>query len=209
VRSSIKKSLAVGVCFLAVTTAVIAATPQIVILGDSLTAGYGIQPTQAFPALLQEKITEAGLQWEVVNAGRSGDTTADGLRRVSGVITPATKVLIVALGANDGLRQISPARMSSNLAAIIAKARTISPSIKVILAGMQMPADWVGNVYSAEYRAAFQKVAESQKTAFLPYLLDRVGGVVALNQPDRLHPTAEGQKIIADTVWRVLRPALE
>jgi acyl-CoA thioesterase-1 len=185
------------------------ATPgRIVILGDSITAGYGLDPSQAYPALLQEKITAAGLPYTVVNAGVSGDTTAGGLRRLDWTLSRPTAVLIVALGGNDGLRGISPQQTEENLTSILQRARAKFPAIKVIIAGMEMPTN-MGPDFVTQFRAVFPRVAEAGGAALVPFLLEGVGGIAALNQPDLIHPTADGQKRIAENVWPVLRKTLE
>ncbi len=181
---------------------------RIVILGDSITAGYGLDPSQAYPALLQEKITAAGLPYTVVNAGVSGDTTAGGLRRLDWTLSRPTAVLIVALGGNDGLRGISPKQTEENLTGILQRARAKFPAIRVIIAGMEMPAN-MGPDFVTQFRAVFPRVAEVGSAALVPFLLEGVGGIAALNQPDLIHPTADGQKRIAANVWPVLRKALE
>ncbi len=181
---------------------------RIVILGDSITAGYGLDYTEAYPALLQAKIDAAGLPFTVVNAGVSGDTTAGGLRRLDWTLARGADVLIVALGGNDGLRGISPEQTKENLAAIIQRARAKLPAIKIIIAGMEMPAN-MGPDFVAQFRALFPEVAKGGNAALVPFLLEGVGGVTALNQPDLIHPTAEGQKRIAENVWKILRTTLE
>ncbi|MEA3210322.1 MAG: acyl-CoA thioesterase [Chthoniobacter sp.] len=181
---------------------------RIVVLGDSITAGYGLDPEQAYPALLQQKIDAAGLPFIVVNAGVSGDTTAGGLRRLDWTLGRGADVLIVALGGNDGLRGIVPKQTEENLAGIIQRARMKFPAIKIIIAGMEMPAN-MGPDFVAQFRALFPRVAEAGSAALVPFLLGGVGGVTALNQPDLIHPTAEGQKIVSENVWKVLRTTLE
>ena len=181
---------------------------RVVILGDSITAGYGLDPADAYPALLQKKIDAAGLAYTVVNAGVSGDTTSGGLRRVAWALGPGADLLVIALGGNDGLRGIAPSETAKNLAGIIRTAREKHPDIKIVIAGMQMPAN-MGETFTAEFRAVFPSIAESEKAALVPFLLEGVGGVAALNQPDRIHPTAEGQKRVADNVWPVLEPLLK
>ncbi|HEY0793372.1 MAG TPA: arylesterase [Chthoniobacterales bacterium] len=179
-----------------------------VVLGDSITAGYGLDPEQAYPALLQQKIDAARLPFTVVNAGVSGDTTADGLRRVDWVLSAGADVLIVALGGNDGLRGISPKRTEENLVKIIQRARAKIPGLPVIVAGMQMPGN-LGRDFVEQFRALFPRVAAENNAALVPFLLDGVGGVPELNQPDRIHPTAEGQKRVAINIWSVLQKILE
>jgi acyl-CoA thioesterase-1 len=183
------------------------ATGRIVILGDSITAGYGLDPSEAYPALLQEKITAAGLPFTIVNAGVSGDTTAGGLRRLDWTLSRPTAVLIVALGGNDGLRGISPKQTEENLTGIVQRARAKFPAIKVIVAGMEMPAN-MGPDFVAQFRAVFPRVAETTGATLVPFLLEGVGGKAELNQPDLIHPTAEGQKRVAENVWMALRKTL-
>jgi acyl-CoA thioesterase-1 len=180
---------------------------RIVILGDSITAGYGVDREQAYPALLQQKIDAAGLPFAVVNAGVSGDTTAGGLRRLDWTLQGGADVLIVALGGNDGLRGIPPKQTQENLAGIIQRARAKLPAIKIIIAGMQMPAN-MGEDYVSKYRAVFSEVAKTGNAALVPFLLEGVGGIESLNQPDLIHPNPEGQKRVAENVWKVLREVL-
>jgi acyl-CoA thioesterase-1 len=181
---------------------------RVLILGDSITAGYGLDPGEAYPALLQKKIDAAALPYTVKNAGVSGDTTSGGLRRIDWALgSEGADVLVVALGGNDGLRGISPGQMSKNLAGIIDKARAKNPQIKVLVAGMQMPENF-GAAFTTEFKAVFQEVAGEKKAVLVDYLLAGVGGDEKLNQPDRIHPTAEGQQIIAENVWKVLEGQL-
>lgn len=178
------------------------------VLGDSITAGYGLDPQEAYPALLQKKIDEAKLAYTVTNAGVSGDTTAGGLRRINWALgQQGADVLLIALGGNDGLRGISPDQMEANLTGIIGKARAKNPEMKIVVVGMQMP-DNMGAEFTSSFRGVFPKVAAGQKTALIPFLLEGVGGDEKLNQADRIHPTAEGQKIIADHLWKTLRDLL-
>ena len=180
---------------------------RIVILGDSITAGYGVDPAQAYPALLQKKIDAAGLPFEVVNAGVSGDTTAGGLRRVDWILSKGADVLIVALGGNDGLRGVPPKQTEANLNAIVKRARAKIPGLAVIVAGMEMPANF-GRDFVEQYRAVFPRVAAENNAALIPFLLEKVGGMEKLNQPDRIHPNAEGHKRVAENVWPVLQKVL-
>lgn len=180
--------------------------PKIVALGDSLTAGLGLLEQQAYPALLQRKIDEEGYGLEVVNAGVSGDTSAGGLRRMDWALEGDVRILIVALGANDGLRGLSVGEMKKNLAAIIERAK--EKQIVVILAGMQAPPNY-GPEYTAAFRQAYQDVAREQNVRLIPFLLAGVAGISPLNQGDGIHPNAEGAAIMADTVWRALRPLLD
>lgn len=185
------------------------AKKRIVVLGDSITAGYGLDPQEAYPALLQKKIDAAGLPYTVANAGVSGDTTAGGLRRIAWALgKQGADVLVVALGGNDGLRGIQPEQTRENLAGIIDKARTTNPAMKVVVTGMQMP-DNMGGDFTAKFKAVFAEVAKDKKAALVPFLLEGVGGSEELNQADRIHPTAEGQAKVAETVWKVLKAELE
>ncbi|MGD1978579.1 MAG: arylesterase [Akkermansiaceae bacterium] len=182
-------------------------TKRVIVLGDSITAGYGLKPSQAYPALLQKKITASKLPYTVTNAGVSGDTTAGGLRRINWALARGGDVLIIALGGNDGLRGIPPAETKKNLLGIIAKARTKNPKIKIVVAGMQMPAN-MGPKFTTGFKEVFPDVSKETKTTLLPFLLEGVGGSEELNQPDGIHPTSEGQAKIADHVWKTLKPVL-
>jgi len=182
------------------------ARPKIVTLGDSLTAGLGLLESQSYPAFLQRLIDAEGYNFEVVNAGVSGDTSAGGLRRLDWALEGEVRVLIVALGANDGLRGLSTADMKQNLTAIIARAR--ARDVVVILAGMEAPPNY-GAEYAQSFRIAFREVALRQRVLFIPFLLDKVAGQGPLNQADGIHPNAEGSRIVADTVWSVLRSVLD
>jgi acyl-CoA thioesterase-1 len=161
---------------------------------------------QAYPAALQRKIDADGFKFEVVNAGVSGDTSAGGLRRLDWALEGDVKVLILALGANDGLRGLSVAEMKKNLTEIIGRAK--ERNIVVILAGMEAPPNY-GPEYTASFRQAFQDVAREQLVLFIPFLLAGIAGQSNLNQGDGIHPTAEGATIMAETVWRVVRPVLD
>lgn len=187
-----------------------AANPRgrIVVLGDSITAGYGLDPTQAYPALLQQKIDAAGLPFIVVNAGVSGDTTSGGLRRVEWALGPGADVLIIALGGNDGLRGISPKQTAENLAGIIKRARAKVPALTVIVAGMQMPGN-MGREFVEQFSAVFPSVAKENDAVLMPFLIAGVGGVAEFNQADLIHPNAEGQKRVAENVWMVLRKVVQ
>ena len=181
---------------------------SVVVLGDSLAAGYGLDPSEAFPALLQKKIDDAGLNFTVVNAGVSGDTSAGGLRRVDWLLKRPVDVLVLELGGNDGLRGIAVGSTRTNLQAIIDRAKQKYPQLKIVIAGMQMPSN-MGQEYTAAFLKIFPDLAKANDAALIPFLLDGVGGKPELNQPDLIHPTAEGQKIVANNVWQVLKPVLE
>ena len=181
----------------------------IVFMGDSLTAGYGLDnpAAEAYPALIGQKIAAAHLPWRVVNAGLSGDTTAGGLRRIDWLLRQPIDILVLALGGNDGLRGIDPDVTKTNLEGIIDRVRSRYPDVRVVLAGMQMPAN-LGPNYIARFRAIFPAIAKEKRCTLIPFLLAGVGGDPALNQADQIHPTATGQQKIAETVWPILSPLL-
>ncbi len=182
------------------------ARPRVVVLGDSLTAGYGLpSKDDAFPALLQQKVDAEGLGYEVVNMGVSGDTSAGGLRRLDWALEGDVRVLVVALGANDGLRGLGPDQMKANLAQTIDRAR--GRGARVLLCGMEAPPN-LGADYTAQFRRAYQDLAREKGVVFLPFLLDGVAGVAALNQNDGIHPNHAGTARVADLVWTSLRPML-
>ena len=179
----------------------------IIIVGDSIAAGHGVDPAEAFPGLLQERINEKKLPYEVVNAGVSGDTTAGGVRRMPWLLKRKMDVLVLELGGNDGLRGITPKETRANLEKIIDLARERNPVVQIIVAGMQMPQN-MGEEYTREFREVFPAVVQAKKTKAIPFLLEGVGGKADLNLPDRIHPNPQGHKIIADTVWAALEPVL-
>jgi acyl-CoA thioesterase-1 len=181
--------------------------PKVVALGDSLTAGYGLLEMQAYPALLQEKLDEDGYGWEVVNAGVSGDTSAAGLQRLDWTLQqPNVRVLILELGANDGLRGLPVDEMKKNLAAIIERAR--ARQIAVLLVGMEAPPNY-GAEYAASFRQVYRDLALQYTVTFVPFMLDKVAGVSTLNQADGIHPNVEGTHIVAETIWHALRPMVD
>jgi acyl-CoA thioesterase-1 len=182
------------------------ARPRVVTLGDSLTAGLGLVESQSYPVVLQQKINAEGYAFDVVNAGVSGDTTAGGLRRLDWSLEGDVRVLILALGANDGLRGLSVAEMKQNLQTIVERAK--GRGIIVILAGMEAPPNF-GQEYATAFRQAFRDVALKERVIFIPFLLEGVAGHSALNQSDGIHPNPEGAAKVADTVWNVLRPVLD
>ncbi|HEY0083461.1 MAG TPA: arylesterase [Pyrinomonadaceae bacterium] len=180
--------------------------PKIVALGDSLTAGYGLSLHESYPSLLQEQLKRDGFDYEVVNAGVSGDTTAGGLSRLDWALEGDVRFVILELGANDILRGLPTAEMRKNLSQIIERAR--ARGAQVLLAGMLAPTN-----YGAEYQRAslevFPALAKEYDLPLIPFFLDRVAGIENLNQPDGVHPTAEGTRIVAATVYRHLKPMLE
>ncbi len=174
---------------------------KLVVIGDSLTEGYGVAKEKAWPALLQKKLTEAKKEYEVVNSGVSGSTSSSGPSRMSWQLKSKPAVVILALGANDGLRGSSVKFMEDNLNKTVELAK--KASTKVILAGMMMPPNY-GKEYAKSYAAAFKRVAEKQKVPFIPFLLDKVGGVSELNLTDGIHPNEKGHVVIAETVFKAI-----
>jgi acyl-CoA thioesterase-1 len=181
----------------------------IVALGDSLTAGYGLSRKQAYPALIGEKMREAGYEFEVVNAGWSGDTTAGGLRRLPEVLRSRKKIdiFILELGINDAFRGVTIEQMRSNLQAIIDQVRARHPGAAIIIAGMQLPL-YSSDDYVSAFGRMFATLAEKNRATLIPYLLEGVGGNPEMNQLDRVHPNAAGQRVLAENVWKVLEPML-
>lgn len=187
-------------------TPVAPTAPRIVALGDSLTAGLGLPRDQAYPAVLQRRLQEDGIALDVINAGVSGDTSADGLRRASWALEGDVRLLIVALGANDGLRGLPPGQMKANLQSIIHRAR--QRAIPVLLVGMEAPPNY-GEQYVASFRQVFQDLARENKVTFVPFLLDGVAGIPDLNQSDGIHPTSAGAARIADHLWPAVKTMIE
>jgi acyl-CoA thioesterase-1 len=179
----------------------------ILFLGDSLTAGFGIEEGQAFPSLIKQKIEAEHLPFEVINAGVSGDTSAGGLRRLGWLLQRPIDIAVIELGANDGLRGLPVSAMKANLQSIIDQLKAKNPAVKIAVAGMQMPPN-LGTEYARDFDAAFAEVAKKNNAALIPFLLEGVGGQMDLNQRDQIHPTAAGHKIVAENVWRVLAPLL-
>jgi acyl-CoA thioesterase I len=180
--------------------------PVIVAFGDSLTAGFGLSEDEKFPSLLQRKLDEKGLRYRVINAGISGDTSAGGVRRIDWSLQGNVKFLILELGANDALRGQPVAETKKNLAQIIERAQARGAT--VVLAGMEAPPN-MGEAYARAFRQAYRELADRYKVAFIPFVLEGVGGLANLNQPDGIHPNAEGEKIMTENVWRVLEPLLQ
>jgi len=181
----------------------------IVALGDSLTAGYGLSRQQAYPALIAEKMRTAGYEFEVVNAGSSGDTTAGGLGRLPAILRAHKKIdiFILELGINDAFRGVPIDQIRANLQAIIDQVRARYPTAAIVIAGMQLP-DFSSDDYVGAFGAIFGALAEKNHATLIPYLLESVGGNPELNQWDRVHPNAAGQRILAENMWRVLEPML-
>ena len=183
-------------------------TKTVLFFGDSLTAGYGLEDaaTQAFPAIIQQKITAAGLPWRVVNAGLSGETSAGGLRRIDWILRAPVDVFVLELGANDGLRGLPLDALRGNLQSIIDRVRAKNPSVKIVIAGMKMPVN-LGD-YANTFSDIFPALAKANQAALIPFLLESVAARPELNQPDGIHPNAEGARLVADTAWKTLEPIL-
>jgi acyl-CoA thioesterase I len=180
----------------------------ILALGDSLTEGFGLSRKEAYPALIADKMRAAGYRFEIINAGWSGDTTAGGLRRLPQLLRgKKIDVLILALGINDAFRGVPIDEIRSNLQAIIDRTRARHPHVSIVIAGMQLPLV-SSDGYVRAFGETFGALAEKNQTALVPYLLEGVGGDPNLNLPDRVHPNAAGQRILAENVWRVLEPIL-
>ncbi len=183
--------------------------PQKTILffGNSLTAGYGLDLSQAFPELIQQKLDSLAYDYKVINAGLSGETTSGGRERIDWVMQQAVDVFVLELGANDGLRGIPLEETEANLQAIIDYVRAKSPKVKILLAGMQIPPN-MGQPYIQQFQQIYPRLAEKNEVALIPFLLEGVAGEPTLNLEDGIHPNETGQKIVAETVWQYLKPLL-
>ena len=180
----------------------------IVFFGNSLTAGLGVSPEKAFPAIIQQRINEAGYDYHVVNAGLSGETTAGGVNRVDWILkNNDVNIFVLELGANDGLRGLNIEQTKKNLQKIIEKVRSEEPGVKIVLAGMQVPPN-MGDAYTNEFKNIFPDIAEQYNVKLIRFLLEGVAGNKQLNQADGIHPNAEGYKKVAENVWEVLKPML-
>lgn len=181
--------------------------PAILFFGTSLTAGLGLEPEEAYPAVIQQKLDSAGLAFRAVNAGVSGETSAAGLRRIDWLLQQPIAVLVLELGANDALRGQDLVAARQNLQAIIDRTHARYPAVRVVVAGMQAPPN-LGSRYTREFRELFTALAQENQATLIPFLLEGVAAVPELNQADGIHPTAAGARIMADNVWRVLQPLL-
>jgi acyl-CoA thioesterase I len=179
----------------------------ILFFGDSITAGYGLEEDQAFPAIIQEKIDENGLSYRVVNAGSSGETSAGGLRRVDWILRQQVDVFVLELGGNDGLRGIDPLDTKKNLQGIMDKVRETYPDVTIVLTGMEAPPN-MGSDYTEAFRTIYTELAEANDVVYMPFILEGVAGEPDLNLPDGIHPTEEGHEIIANNLWEILQPIL-
>jgi acyl-CoA thioesterase-1 len=166
-----------------------------------------VDPSEAFPALIQGRLDSLKLPYTVINAGLSGETSAGGKSRIGWVLRQPVDIFVLELGANDGLRGIPVSGTSSNLQAILDSVKGKYPSVQLVLAGMQIPPS-MGNKYASTFRAAFRQLADKNKVHLIPFILEGVGGVPELNQPDGIHPTPKGHKIVEENVWKVLKGLL-
>jgi len=182
-------------------------TKTIMFYGDSLTAGYGLSPEEAFPNLLEKKLKELGKNCKVINAGLSGETSAGGLSRIDWVLRQPIDVFVLELGGNDGLRGLPLEQTKSNLQAIIDKVKAKNPNAKIVVAGMMVPPN-MGNEYSTAFRKVFPEIAKKNNATLIPFLLDGVAGNEKLNLPDGIHPNPEGHQIIAGNLVKVIAPLL-
>lgn len=180
---------------------------KILFFGDSLTAGYGLELGQAFPSVIQQRIDSLGLDYTVINAGLSGETTASGKNRLDWVLEDDMDIVIIELGANDGLRGVPISETKANLQQMIDQVQQDLPDAKIILAGMKIPPN-MGPEYTSQFENIFPTLAEQENIALIPFLLEDVAGIPELNQGDGIHPTVEGQKLVAENVWEILKPML-
>lgn len=194
--------IAFGLLFQAST-----APKVILFFGDSLTAGYGLSVEEAFPALVEKKLTQNGRTVKTVNAGLSGETTAGGLTRIDWVLRQPIDVFVLELGANDGLRGLPLDQTRKNLQAIIDKVKTKYPKAKIVIAGMMVPPN-LGPDYTTKFRKIFPELAKKNNAVLIPFLLQDVAGIEKLNLTDGIHPNVEGHKIVADNVYKVITPLL-
>lgn len=180
---------------------------NILIFGDSLTAGLGVESEEAFPAIIGNKVDSLKLPYQVINAGLSGETSAAGKARIDWLLKEKVDVFVLELGANDGLRGIPVSETRKNLQSIIDQVKAKYPDAKLVMTGMEVPPN-MGNKYASEFRVIFPELAKKNNMLLVPFLLDKVGGVPELNQQDGIHPTPEGHKILAENVWVVLKDIL-
>lgn len=175
----------------------------ILFFGDSLTAGYGLSPEEAFPALVEQKLAKNGKPSKVVNAGLSGETSAGGLTRIDWILRQPVDIFVLELGANDGLRGLPPDQTQKNLQAIIDKVKAKYPKVRVVVAGMMVPPN-MGQDYTTRFRKIFPEIAKKNNATLIPFLLQDVAGNEKLNQADGIHPNVEGHRIVADNVYKVI-----
>ncbi len=180
------------------------AAKNIVFFGNSITAGYGLEPNEAFSALIQQRLDSLGLPYNTINAGVSGETSAGGDARVNWILRKPVNVFVLELGANDGLRGIPVAETTGNLQSIINKVKSAYPNAKIVLAGMQVPPN-MGATYANNFKKMFEQLVNKNDLYFIPFILDGVGGEPLLNQDDGIHPNTEGEKIVMENVWAILK----
>ena len=180
-------------------------TPVVLFFGTSLTAGYGLDPAQSFPSLIEKKAESDGIPIKVVNAGLSGETTAGAVRRIDWVLRTPADLVVIEGGANDALRGLAPDAARANLESLIAAVRAKQPGAKIALIQMEAPPNY-GVAYTTSFRAIYQNVAKKENVPLLPFLLDGVAGIPRLNQPDGVHPNVAGERIVADNLWKALKP---
>lgn len=183
-------------------------TKNILFFGDSITAGLGVGEENAYPALIQQKIDSLGWNFHVINGGLSGETSTDGLNRIEWMLQRKISVFVLELGGNDGLRGINLSLTKKNLQGIIDSVRSKYPNVKLVIEGMQVPPN-LGQKYTTQFRDLYPSLAKKNHAVLIPFLLKGVGGVPRLNQSDGIHPTKEGHKIVAKTVWKYLKPVLQ
>ena len=188
-------------------TATVTKKKTIVFYGNSLTAGYGVSPSEAFPAIIQKKIDSLSLPYNVINAGVSGETSSGGKTRIDWILREPVDIFILELGANDGLRGTPLSETKKNLQDIIDKVKAKYPGVKLVFAGMEIPPN-MGQAYTTEFRNIYTGLAAKNKMTLIPFLLEGVGGEPELNQSDGIHPTAEGHLIVAENVWKQLEKLL-
>jgi acyl-CoA thioesterase I len=204
----LSSTVALLLAFVSPLAAIAAEAKTVLFYGDSLTAGYGLDPDDAFPALVGAKAEKAGTPIRIVNAGLSGETTSGGLRRLDWILRQKVDIFVIELGGNDGLRGISPDVTRKNLGAMIKRVREKNPDVTVVLAGMQIPTN-MGRQHAEAFARIYPEVAKEYNVELIPFLLEGVGGIPELNMPDGIHPTAEGHRIVAETVWKHLAPLLK
>lgn len=180
---------------------------SVLFFGTSLTAGYGLDPSQAFPVLIAKKAAAEGLPINAINAGLSGETSAGAVRRIDWVIKKPVDVVVVETGGNDGLRALDANQLQSNIAGIVKKIRAAQPRAKIVLGVMEAPPNF-GAKYTSDFRSAYTSVAKAEGVTLMPFLLDGVAGKAELNQDDAVHPNLAGEKIVADNVWRAIKPVV-
>jgi acyl-CoA thioesterase-1 len=181
--------------------------PLVLMVGTSLTAGLGLDPDDAYPALLQEKADSAGLRARIVNAGLSGETSAGALRRLEWLLTDTPAAVFIETGANDGLRGLNVDSTRENLRAIVRRVKQAAPGVRILLAQMESPPN-LGERYTSAFRAMFQSVAREEGVTLVPFLLDGVAGVAQFNQGDGIHPNEDGARLVAQNVWPYMEPVL-